>query len=37
MKIIDMVYFMLNFLNIEMEIFFEKKKKNVKKFNKIVK
>lgn len=27
MKIIDMVYFMLNFLNIEMEIFFEKKKK----------
>lgn len=36
MKIIDMVYFMLNFLNIEMEIFFEKKK-NVKKFNKIVK
>lgn len=31
-----MVYFMLNFLNIEMEIFFEKKK-NVKKFNKIVK
>lgn len=34
MKIIDMVYFMLNFLNIEMEIFFEKK---LKKFNKIVK
>lgn len=26
MKIINIVYFMINFLNIEMKIFFEKKK-----------